>query len=81
MTKRLHLVFGGELIDPEESRFRNLDEVEVVGLYPDYDSACAAWKEASQREVDNALKRYFIARLSRLDAPVETIGGSGGSGD
>ena len=64
--KRLHLVFGGELLDPAKSRFRNIDEVEVVGLYSDYESAYTAWKDVSQRNVDNALKRYFIARLHRL---------------
>ena len=67
MTRRLHLVFGGELIDPKAARFRDLGKVEVVGLFPDYESARAAWKEASQRTVDNALMRYFIARLSRID--------------
>ena len=64
--KRLHLVFGGELIDTGRSRFRNLDDVEVVGLYSDYESAYSAWKEVSQKNVDNALMRYYIARLYRL---------------
>ena len=67
MARRLHLVFGGELVDPKESRFRTLEEVEVVGLFPDYQSAYDAWKDASQRSVDNALMRFFIARLSRID--------------
>ncbi len=78
MKKRLHLVFGGELTDPKRARFRDLEAVEVVGLYPDYASARAAWKEASQRSVDNALMRYFIARLSRLEespAPVSDDSG------
>lgn len=66
MKKRLHLVFGGELIDPSSSKFKNIEEVEIVGLFPDYQSAHDAWKEVSQRTVDNALQRYFIARLSRL---------------
>jgi len=66
MPKRLHLVFGGELADTEQSRFRDLDDVEVVGLYADYESAYAAWKDASQRSVDNAMMRYFIAHLHRL---------------
>lgn len=66
MAKRLHLVFGGELEDPSRSKFRNIDEVEVVGLYSDYDSAYSAWKDASQRSVDNALVRYYIAKLYRL---------------
>ncbi|MCY4260273.1 MAG: DUF4170 domain-containing protein [Rhodobacteraceae bacterium] len=66
MPKRLHLVFGGELADSEQSRFRNPDDVEIIGLYPDYDSAYAAWKDVSQRTVDNAMIRYFIAHLHRL---------------
>lgn len=73
MKKRLHLVFGGELLDPSSSKFKNIEEVELVGLFPHYRAAYDAWKEASQRSVDNALKRYFIARLSRLvDENLET---------
>ena len=64
--KGLHLVFGGELIDPAGSKFRNIEEVELIGLYSDYASAHDAWKEVSQQAVDNALKRYFIARLAHL---------------
>lgn len=66
MKKQLHLVFGGELVDPSKSKFKNINDVELVGLFPDYQTAYDAWKEASQRSVDNAMKRYFIARLSRL---------------
>ena len=66
MSKRLHLVFGGELEDPSKSKFKNIDEVELVGLYSDYESAYSAWKEASQKSVDNALMRFFIAKLYRL---------------
>ena len=77
MTRRLHLVFGGELIDPNAARFRDLEKVEVVGLYPDYESALAAWKEVSQRTVDNALMRHFIARLSRIeDCPASGFDGA-----
>ncbi len=77
MTRRLHLVFGGELIDPNAARFRDLEKVEVVGLFPDYESARVAWKEASQRTVDNALMRYFIARLSRIeDCPASGFDGA-----
>ena len=66
MARGLHLVFGGELVSPDRRKFRNLDNVEVVGLFPDYASAYDAWKEASQRSVDSALTRYFIAKLYRL---------------
>jgi hypothetical protein len=66
MAKRLHLVFGGELVDPERTKFRNTDDIHIVGLFPDYESAHAAWKAEAQRTVDNAHMRYFIAHLHRL---------------
>ena len=66
MTQRLHLVFGGELVDPLKTVFRDLTKVHVVGLFPDYDSAYLAWKAEAQRTVDNAHMRYFIADLHSL---------------
>jgi hypothetical protein len=61
MAQRLHLVFGGELIDPQTIEFRDVGAIDVVGLFPDYDTAYAAWKAAAQRTVDNAHMRYFVA--------------------
>lgn len=73
MAVRLHLVFGGELVDPQRTEFRDPDNIEVVGLFPDYKSAYDAWKSASQTTVDNAHMRYFIAHLHRLrDEELET---------
>jgi len=66
MTQRLHLVFGGELVDPQSTQFRNVDDIHVVGIFPDYANAYAAWKAEAQRTVDNAHMRYFIAHLHRL---------------
>ena len=66
MAQRLHLVFGGELVDPSQNVFREVDEIDVVGIFPDYESAYNAWKSAAQRTVDNAHMRYFIAHLHRL---------------
>lgn len=66
MAVKLHIVFGGELVDPQRTEFRDYKDVDVVGVFPDYDSAFAAWKEAAQRTVDNAHMRYFIAHLHRL---------------
>jgi len=66
MTQNLHIVFGGELVDPTESVFKNLDEVHIVGMFPDYESARAAWKAEAQRTVDNAHMRYFVAQLDQL---------------
>lgn len=66
MTQRLHLVFGGELIDPTKNAFRDVDEIDLVGMYPNYKAAYDAWKNAAQRTVDNAHMRYFIAHIHRL---------------
>lgn len=73
MTKNkaqlLHLVFGGELTSLESHEFRDLEHVDIVGVFPDYASAYAAWKSAAQRTVDNAMTRYFIVALHRLLEP------------
>ena len=66
MTQRLHLVFGGELVDPGSTQFRDVSQIDLVGIYPDYASAYDAWKASAQATVDNAHMRYFIAHLHRL---------------
>ena len=66
MAQRLHLVFGGELVDPTKNVFKNVDDLHVVGIFPDYETAFNAWKAEAQRTVDNAHMRYFIAHVHRL---------------
>jgi hypothetical protein len=66
MTQRLHLVFGGELVSPLKTAFKDVSKIHVVGIFPDYTSAHAAWKAEAQRTVDDAHMRYFIAHLHRL---------------
>ncbi len=65
----LHLVFGGELESLEKVRFRDLDALDIVGIYPNYAEAYRAWKEKAQMTVDNAQMRYFIVHLHRLLDP------------
>lgn len=65
----LHLVFGGELIELQETKFEDLEELDVVGIFPNYKSAYDAWRGASQRTVDNAKMRYFIVHLHKLLDP------------
>jgi hypothetical protein len=65
----LHLVFGGELGDVAKIEFKDLDGLDIVGIYPNYASAYAAWKAKAQRTVDNAEMRYFIVHLHRLLDP------------
>ncbi|MBE9637875.1 DUF4170 domain-containing protein [Salipiger mangrovisoli] len=66
MAQRLHLVFGGELVTPEKSVFKDVNDIHIVGMFPDYASAYDAWKAEAQRTVDNAHMRYFIAHIHRL---------------
>jgi len=65
----LHLVFGGELTSVEEVTFKDLSKLDVVGVYPNYAAAYAAWKARAQQTVDNAQMRYFIVHLHRLLDP------------
>lgn len=80
MPHRLHLVFGGELVDPTKNVFKDPDAIHVVGIFPNYKTAYAAWKAEAQRTVDNAHMRYFIAHLHRLRdeeapaSPTEELG-------
>ena len=66
MTQRLHLVFGGELVSPSKNVFKDVNNIEIVGMFPDYATAFNAWKGAAQRTVDDAHMRYFIAHIHRL---------------
>lgn len=80
MAQLLHLVFGGELVDPQKSEFRDVGAIDVVGIFPNYATAYGAWKAKAQETVDNAHMRYFIAHLHRLsdesraESPTEKLG-------
>lgn len=80
MVQRLHLVFGGELVNPSSNQFADVDAIDIVGMFPDYASAYDAWKGAAQRTVDDAHMRYFIAHIHRLRdeesaaSPTEELG-------
>jgi uncharacterized protein DUF4170 len=65
----LHLVFGGELTKLDATDFKDLSKVDIVGIFPNYASAYAAWKAKAQLTVDNAQMRYFIVHLHRLLDP------------
>jgi hypothetical protein len=69
----LHLVLGGELDSVSKTEFKELDKVDIVGLYPNYATAYAAWKAKAQGSVDNAQMRYFIVHLHRLLDPESPV--------
>jgi len=65
----LHLVFGGELENLEEVKFRDLSKLDIVGVYPNYAEAEKAWRAKAQQTVDNAHMRYFIVHMHKLLDP------------
>ena len=67
----LHLVIGGEVEKGAEVTFKDLDAVDLVGVYPNYAAAHAVWKQKAQLTVDNAEMRYFVVHLHRLLNPEE----------
>jgi Domain of unknown function (DUF4170) len=69
----LHLVLGGELNDLEHNTFKDLSQVEIVGLFPNYATAYTAWRAKAQQTVDNAQIRYFIVHMHRLLDPEQDV--------
>jgi hypothetical protein len=67
----LHLVFGGELKSLDSNEFRDINNLDIVGVYPNYKQAHDAWRAAAQRTVDNAMVRYYIVHMHRLLDPNE----------
>lgn len=65
----LHLVIGGELVGLGSTEFKDVNKIDVVGVYPNYAAAHAAWRAKAQQTVDNAMMRYFIVHLHRLLDP------------
>jgi Domain of unknown function (DUF4170) len=65
----LHLVFGGELKELGGTEFRDVNNLDIVGIFPDYASAALAWKAKAQQTVDNAHMRYFVVHMHRFLEP------------
>lgn len=66
---KLHLVFGGRVKDPRTLEFEDLNAIDVVGFFDDYQSAENAWRGAAQRTVDDAEMKYVVVHLHRLLEP------------
>lgn len=65
----LHIVMGGELVDPMRTEFKDLKKVDFVGAYASFEEAQKAWRSAAQRTVDSAHTRYFILHAHDLLDP------------
>ena len=67
--QKLHLVFGGRVIDPQTVEFADLDAIDFVGVFADYASAEEAWRSAARRTIDDAEMKYVVVHLHRLLQP------------
>lgn len=65
----MHLVMGGRVKDPRGLDYENLDKVDLVGVYPDYEEAEDVWRSNAQRTVDDAEMKYVIVHLHKLLEP------------
>jgi hypothetical protein len=68
----LHLVFGGELVSPNDITFKDLSKLDMVGMFPNYATALDAWRAKAHATVDNAQMRYFVVHIHRLIEPEAT---------
>jgi hypothetical protein len=64
------------LTEIDSITFKDLGRLDIVGIYPNYATAHAAWKAKAQQTVDNAHMRYFIVHLHRLLDPGSTTAAS-----
>jgi len=67
--QKLHLVMGGRVKDPRTLEFADLSSLDIVGVFPDFNSAQEAWRANAQRTVDDAEMKYVIVHLHRLLEP------------
>lgn len=66
---KIHLVMGGRVKDPRGIEFENLDKIDLVGIYPDYEEAEEAWRSKAQQTVDDAEMKYVVVHLHKLLEP------------
>ncbi len=72
--QKLHLVMGGRVSDPQGIDFVDLDQIDLVGVFPDFASAEDAWRSNARRTIDDAEMKYVIVHLHRLLEPDLPVG-------
>ena len=58
-----------ELVSTDAIEFKDLNKLDIVGIYPNFAEARAAWASKAQGTVDNAQMRYFVVHMHRLMEP------------
>jgi len=65
----MFFVFGGRVNDPQGVKFEDLDSLDYIGMFSDYEAAEKSWRGASQAKVDDAKYKYVIVPLHQLLEP------------
>jgi len=60
---------GGRVSDPQTLDFVDLKNLDLVGVYPNFEEAEEAWRGKAQKTVDDAEMKYVIVHLHRLLEP------------
>ncbi len=66
---KIHLVMGGRVKDPRGLDFENLAQMDLVGVYDNYEEAEDAWRGKAQLTVDDAEMKYVVVHLHKLLEP------------
>lgn len=66
---KIHLVMGGRVKDPRGLDFENLEQMDLVGVYDNYEEAEDAWRGKAQLTVDDAEMKYVVVHLHKLLEP------------
>lgn len=64
--QKLYLVCGGEMEGFDEIKFRQVQNIDIVGMFESKQEAHQAWKAKAQASVDNAHMRYFIMPIHEI---------------
>jgi NRPS condensation-like uncharacterized protein len=74
MTQRLHLVFGGELTDPQHNTFRDTDAIEIVSISEGISGMISnSFTTAGINTVSPCSSSVLLLRMSMLIRPLTAI--------
>ncbi len=72
----LHIVFGGELKDLDGVEFRDPKAIDIVGIFPSYAEAYAAWKGAANARSTTPPPATSSSTSTAFSSPTSRSGGS-----
>ena len=71
--QNLYLVFGGKLSGIDGGHFKNVDQLEYVGIFEKLSEAKKKWKSKTIKSLDDAIQCYKVVPLNHLLDPTERV--------